>query len=362
MNGSIVVDVAIAGGGIIGLSLGLELRRRGLSVAVIERQQAMSSASWAAGGMLAVHDPQNPPELLPLSLLSWELYPAFLGRIEELSRRKVPLRTHRAMQHVVADRWVENGSRTGAGGLVTAEEIAEFAPGLDACGHIFEWLEEGSLDPNDLRDALPAAFAEAGGTLLEETAMLSVESVNGGVLVETTRERISAAMFVNCRGAWSGEEAGAPARGLRGLPVMPVKGQMANLRCEPERLRCVVRAPGIYLVPRGDGRVTIGATIEHVGFDETVQEPSIRRMAEAAMRLLPEAEAPAQMDMWAGLRPGTPDGLPILGSAEKEHCWHATGHYRDGILLAPVTAHVMAQAMIGECPDVALDGFAATRF
>jgi glycine oxidase len=354
-----VVDVAIAGGGIIGLSLGLELRRRGLSVAVIERQQAMSSASWAAGGMLAVHDPQNPPELLPLSLLSWELYPAFLGRIEELSRRKVPLRTHRAMQHVVADRWVENGSRTGAGGLVTAEEIAEFAPGLDACGHIFEWLEEGSLDPNDLRDALPAAFAEAGGTLLEETAMLSVESVNGGVLVETTRERISAAMFVNCRGAWSGEEAGAPARGL---PVMPVKGQMANLRCEPERLRCVVRAPGIYLVPRGDGRVTIGATIEHVGFDETVQEPSIRRMAEAAMRLLPEAEAPAQMDMWAGLRPGTPDGLPILGSAEKEHCWHATGHYRDGILLAPVTAHVMAQAMIGECPDVALDGFAATRF
>jgi glycine oxidase len=124
----------------------------------------------------------------------------------------------------------------------------------------------------------------------------------------------------------------------------------------------VVRAPGVYLVPRGDGRVTIGATIEHVGFDETVQEPSIRRLTEAALRLLPEAQAPPQMDMWAGLRPGTPDGLPILGSAEKEHCWHATGHYRDGILLAPVTAHTMAQAMLGESPDVALDGFAAARF
>jgi glycine oxidase len=124
----------------------------------------------------------------------------------------------------------------------------------------------------------------------------------------------------------------------------------------------VVRAPGIYLVPRGDGRVTIGSTIEHAGFDETVDESSVRRMAELALRLLPEAEAPPQMDMWAGLRPGTPDGLPILGAAAKRYCWHATGHYRDGILLAPVTAQVMAQAMLGETPDVELEAFAATRF
>jgi glycine oxidase len=355
MNGSLKVDVAIAGGGIIGLSLGLELLRRGLSVTVVDRQQAMSSASWAAGGMLAVHDPQNPKELMPLSVRSWELYPAYLNLVEELSGKKVPLRTRRAMQYVVTDRWMENGTRTGAGDLVTAADIAEFAPGLDVNGHIFEWLEEGSVDPNDLRDALPAAFRVAGGKLLEETELLGVQSVACGVLVRTTRKVISAGMFVNCCGAWAGEQEG-------GLPVVPVKGQMANLRCRPERLRCVVRAPGIYLVPRGDGRVTIGATIEHVGFDETVQEMSIRRMAEAAISLLPEAEAPPEMDMWAGLRPGTPDGLPILGAAAKEHCWHATGHYRDGILLAPVTGHVMAQAMLGEQPDVRLEAFAATRF
>ena len=358
MNGLLVADVAIAGGGIIGLSLGLELRRRGLSVTVIERQQAMSSASWAAGGMLAVHDPQNPPELLPLSLRSWELYPSYLERVETLSGKKVPLRTRRAMQYVAANRWVENASRSGVGGLVTAAEMAEFAPGLDACGHIFEWLDEGSLDPNDLRVALPAAFVAAGGTLLEETGMLGVESAANGVVVKTSRQLISAGMFVNCCGAWAGE----PEHGLEALPVEPVKGQMANLRCPPERLRCVVRAPGIYLVPRGDGRVTIGATIEHVGFDETVQESPIRQMAEAALSLLPEAEAPAQMDMWAGLRPGTPDGLPILGRAGNGRCWHATGHYRDGILLAPATGHVMAQAMLGEAPDVALDAFAAARF
>src|SRR5579872_3179345 len=130
MKDSIVADVAIAGGGIIGLSLGLELRRRGLEVVVVERQQAMSSASWAAGGMLAVHDPQNPPELLPLSLRSWELYPSYLERIEALSGKQVPLRTRRAMQHVAAAR--------GAANTVTAAEIAEFAPGLDAGGYVFE--------------------------------------------------------------------------------------------------------------------------------------------------------------------------------------------------------------------------------
>jgi glycine oxidase len=354
MNGQAVADVAIAGGGIIGLSLGLELQGRGLSVVVIDRQQAMSSASWAAGGMLAVHDPQNPPELMPLCVRSWELYPAYLARIEALSGKKVPLRTRRAMQYVLADQ--------GGGAAVTKAELAEFAPGLEVGGHSFEWLDEGSLDPNDVREALPAAFVAAGGTLLEETEMLSVKSVTGGVFVETSRRHVSAHMFVNCCGAWSGEGAGGTERGLGKLPVAPVKGQMANLRCQPESLRCVVRAPGVYLVPRGDGRVTIGATIEHVGFDERIDEASIRKMAETALRLLPEAEAPPEMDMWAGLRPGTPDGLPILGAAGNEHCWHATGHYRDGILLAPVTAQVMAQAMLGERPDVSLDAYASTRF
>jgi glycine oxidase len=348
------MDVAIAGGGIIGLSLGLELRQRGLSVVVIERQQAMSSASWAAGGMLAVDDPQNPPGLMALAIRSRELYPKYLERVEELSGKKVPLRTRRAMQYVVADQ--------GVGEPVTAADMAEFAPGLKTNGHIFQWLEEGSVDPNDLREALPAAFLAAGGTLLQETEMLSVESVTGGVVVRTTRKLVPARMFVNCRGAWSGDGSGGAERWLGRVPVAPVKGQMANLRCPPERLRCVVRAPGIYLMPRGDGRVTIGATIEHVGFDERVNEDSIRKLAQLALKLLPEAEAPPLMDMWAGLRPGTPDGLPILGRAEAEHCWHATGHYRDGILLAPVTGHVMAQAMLGETPDVALEGFAATRF
>jgi len=350
MSGRILVDAAIAGGGIIGLSLGLELRRRGVSVVVIERQQAMSSASWAAGGMLAVMDPQNPPELMPLAVRSREMYPEYLWRIEELSGKAVPVRTERAMQYVEAAR----PSMV----MVTEKELAGFAPGLRPDGYTFEWLDEGSVDPNDLREALPAAFVAAGGVLLEREEMLGVESSGAGVLVWTADKKISAGAFVNCCGAW----AGSPAKGLERLPVAPVKGQMGNLRCEPDRLRCVVRAPGIYLIPRGDGRVTIGSTIEHAGFDETVQEVCVRRLADAARALLPEAEAPLKMEMWAGLRPGTPDGLPILGHSEQKNCWHATGHYRDGILLAPVTARVMAQAITGEVPEVPLEAYRPSRF
>jgi glycine oxidase len=347
MNGTGTVDVAIAGAGIIGLSLALELRQRGLSVTIMERGQAMSSASWAAGGMLAVNDPQNPPELMPLCIRSWELYPSYLELVESLSGLPVPLRTGRTLQEA------RSGYKSNEG--ATATEIARLAPGLNPAGHSFEWLEEGSVDPNDLRAALPAALRAAGGKLLEATEVWNVTSAGGGVLVETRQENISAGMFVNCCGAWAGSESWGS------IPVEPVKGHMTNVRCEPDRLRCVVRTPGVYLVPRGDGRVTVGATLEHVGFDEVVHESQVRGLIEAALRLLPEATIPSPIEAWTGLRPGTPDGLPILG-AQRVNCWHATGHYRDGILLAPVTARVMAQAMLGETPDVLLEPFSPARF
>lgn len=348
MNSTVVADVAIAGAGIIGLSLALELRQRGLSVMVLERGQAMSSASWAAAGMLAVNDPQNPAELMPLCVRSWELYPSYLELIESLSGLRVPLRTHSTLQEIKAE--------SNSNEFATAAEIAQIAPGLDPAGHRFKWLDEDSVDPNDLRAALPAALRAAGGKLLEGIEVLSVRSADGEVLIETGQGNFSAAMFVNCCGAWAG---GAP---WGSVPVEPVKGQMANVRCDPDRLRCVVRTPGVYLVPRGDGRVTVGATLERVGFDEVVHEDQVSELMEAALRLLPEAISPFPIDAWTGLRPGTPDGLPILGAAQRAKCWHATGHYRDGILLAPATARVMTQAMLGEIPDVPLEAFSPARF
>lgn len=343
-------DIAIAGGGIIGLALGLELLGRGYRVTVFERNEAMGGASSAAGGMLAVHDPQNPRELMTLCMKSAELYPAFLERVESLSGLAVPVRTRWTMQHVVA-------GRPGAS-LVGEAEIREFAPGLKTGDTIYEWLEEDSVDPKDLRAALPKAFAAAGGVLLEHTAVECVDAAGAGVEVQTSAGWVSAAEFVNCCGSWAGELGGEAGR----LPVNPVKGQMVNLRCAHERLRCAVRAPDIYLIPRGEGRVTTGSTIESAGFDVSVDEKTILRMASAARRLLPEIEMPADAQMWAGLRPGTPDLLPVLGEGEKEHFWHATGHYRDGILLAPATSRVMAQMISGEKPEVEMEAFRPARF
>ncbi len=353
MGRPLVADIVIAGGGIIGLSLGLELRQRGLSVIVLERHHAMQAASWAAGGMLAGRDPENPPTLLPLLLRSLALYPAYLERMQALSGDAIPVRTRRTLQQLDAQKIFATDLNIP---LASYQEAQFMVPGLADTGEKFIWLEEASLDPRDICRALPVAFLAEKGTLLEGTPVLSVEQAKDGVVVETPREHIHAAAFVNCCGAWAGE------LGLGGLPVEPVKGQMATIALAPERLRCVLRTPEFYAIPRGDGRVAIGATVEHAGFDQTIQEPSIAVLLRTAGEFLPEVNDAPRLESWAGLRPGTPDGLPILGAAEMEHCWHATGHYRNGVLLAPATALVMTQLMLGETPDVSLDVFAPSRF
>ncbi len=349
-------DVIIAGAGIIGLSLALELQRRGLSVIVLERRRAMRAASWAAGGMLAARDPENPPALLPLSLRSLALYPEYLQRIHAASGHPVPLRTQRTLQQ---------NSRTAASSVdevLSREGIFQDAqasiPGLVDTGENFVWLNEQSLDPRDLCRALPAAFLAEKGTLLEDTPVLAIENSDSGVLVRTAREQIHANSFVNCCGAWAGEPP------LGGLPVEPIKGQAVTVALAPERLSCVLRTPEFYAIPRGDGRVTIGATIEHAGFDEAVEPHRVAALLTTVSRLLPEILEAQHLESWAGLRPGTPDGLPILGpaSAAIANCWHATGHYRNGVLLAPVTARLLAQAILGESPDVPLENFSPSRF
>ena len=356
-NSTTRTEVAIAGGGIIGLALGLELRLRGMSVAVLERGQAMRAASWAAGGMLAVYDPQNPFALMPLARRSGQLYPDWLRRIEELSGLPVPMRTHEALQWVGMD--VHDG-------IATVEDIRRLAPGLrELEGVPFRLLDEASVDPRDLCAALPKAFTAAGGRLLEGCSVVEVQQTEGGVRILTTAGEFAAQNFVNCCGAW----AGAAIKGLSRIPVQPVKGQMVELHCPPEQLKCVVRSPHVYIIPRGDGRVTVGATIEHAGFDARVDDRTISGLIQAAQRLVPELALSTPPKSWAGLRPGTPDDLPVMGPAldprtrhPLQRCWLATGHYRDGILLAPGTARVMAQAITGESTDLPLDPFTAARF
>lgn len=341
-------DVVIAGGGIIGLSTAIELASKGLRVTVLERGQAMSEASWAAAGMLAAGDPENPLQLRPLSDLSIALYPAYLNTVEERSGLRVPIRTTGTL----------HGSAPGGGfpHPLSPGEIAARAPELVAGHRSFLWLDEQSLDPRDLCAALPRAAVASGATLAEQSPVASVRSTASGVEITTPRASYSAAHFINCCGAWAATLAAFPA-------IEPRKGQIITVQLPPNRrLEWVIRTPEVYLVPRGDGRVVIGATVERVGFDKSVQTETTQTLIDKAASLWPPIREGRITETWAGLRPGSADDLPVMGNCGDEHNWIAAGHFRNGILLAPATAQVLRQLILGETPSVDIAPFRCNRF
>ncbi len=335
-------DIVIAGAGIIGLSLALELESRGAQVTVIDAGLALQQTSTAAAGMLAVDDPQNPPALKPLAALSAALYPAFLDRVATLSGIRVPFQTFATL---------EAGSR--ADPLLRIDELV---PRLDAGNYTFHLLQEHSVDPRQLAPALLAAVRNTRITLLERTALQRIAATPASVRIETNNESLEASYLVDCMGSWS------PA------PVRPRKGQMLAVRLPASLdLATVIRTPEVYIVPRTDGPnaglAIIGATIEDAGFDLTVHALDILTLNAHATKLLPVLAEAEFVESWSGLRPATIDEVPILGPAPRQPRYLlATGHYRNGILLAPATAHVMAQLLTGEAPSVDLSPFDASRF
>ena len=335
-------EYLIAGGGIIGLSLALELDRRGAVVTVIDAGNAMRQTSSAAAGMLAVDDPLNPPALRPLASLSASLYPDFLDRVEALSGERVSFQTT-----VTLESGEENGS---------LKDQRQVVPGLRQRESHFHLLDERSVEPRQLADALRAAVMATRIDLREQTGLQRVRTTDSCVRGETSGDNFEVAKLIDCMGTWS------PA------PVKPRKGQMLAVTIPSGmELSCVVRTPDVYIVPRTEGpnagRAIIGATIEDAGFDLKVKPQEILRLHAKAVELLPELEGAEFVESWSGLRPATTDGLPILGAAPRQPRYLlATGHFRNGILLAPATAVVMAQALAGETPIIDLSAFAAGRF
>ncbi len=335
--------VLIAGAGIIGLAAALALRAAGYRVTVVERGRAMEEASWAAAGMLAVEDPENASALRPLSRFSRALYPEFLQRVEKLSGIAVPFRTAATLQGL-----------DGAGGAAPEE-----LPALRTEHHHFIRLAEASLDPRDLCRALPRAAVAAGVELVEHTEVAEVVAGDGSVRVTlgdgANRE---ADTFVLAAGAWSGV--------LGGLPLAPRKGQMIEVTLDAGvSLPLVVRTRHLYLVPRGDGRVVVGATVEHAGFDRAVDREAGEALWAEAAALWPPILKGRITSRWTGLRPGyspgIEDALPVIGLAG-ERQFVATGHFRNGILLAPGTAQVLLSLIRGETPLVEIAAFAPERF
>jgi len=358
-------EVVIAGAGIIGLSLALDLATHGIRVVVLDRGLAMAEASWAAAGMLAANDPENPPKFAELAQHSLNLYPHYLARIEHLSGKRVPFRTRITLQASHPGRLPELAEIGNHRRLSSAEATA-LVPHLNPGEHDFLLIEEQSLDPRDLCTALPLAAKAAEVAIRENHPVVSIDTESDRSLtVQTLAEPIAATHFVNCAGAW----ATFPALRANGLlspsqpTILPVKGQMVTVRLRGrDRLEQVLRTPDIYLVPRDEARIAIGATIEQAGFDKTVEPHAIARLLHAAAELYTPIADAEILETWAGLRPATTDDLPLIGkSSAHSNYWIATGHYRNGILLAPGTARLLSQAIRGEAPEIDLSRFDPNR-
>jgi glycine oxidase len=347
-------DVIVVGGGIIGLTLSLELRKRGLSVVVLDKGEPGQEASWAAGGMLANCGAENPPALKPLANTSAAMYPEFVAELEDASGIKVDLRSTGTLLFPAPSQSAQDipGSQT------LPAPITELEPGLEVGGRTVTFLAERSLGPRLLVEAALKSALHRGVEVKHGEHVVSVDVSEGhAVGVTTTKTSYSAPKIVNCAGAWAGMI--APYE----FPTRPVKGQMVSF-IMPRRnlLQHVVRSPEIYLIPRSDGRLLAGATVEEAGFDKRTVPETIQKLEHAAIAMLPALKGARILEAWAGLRPGTPDALPLLGATPTPGYYVATGHFRDGILLAPITARVMRRVMMGEDPQTDLRSFSPSRF
>jgi glycine oxidase len=348
-------DFCIAGAGIIGLSLALELHRRGATVVVLDQGMPLAQASTAAAGMLAANDPDNPPQLQPLSDLSLSLYPAYLSYIESLSGIPIPFQTHITLQSIP-------DSHPATAEILTPSDVTKLLPQLIQASHRFIQLNERSVDPRQLAHSLLAAVQATSIDLRPNTPVRIVRSNPHASEIHTSTGTLTAVAYIDCTGAW----AASLARQIH-PPVVPIKGQMLAVALPPALpLDLVVRTPDIYIVPRTSGpnagRAIIGATIEDSSFDKTVHPTDIAALQAKASRLLPQLASAPTLDSWAGLRPATPDGLPLLGLLPRHpHHYLATGHYRNGILLAPATASIMAQVLCTETSPIDLTPFSPSR-
>ncbi len=368
-------DVVIIGGGVIGLSLAWRLRHSGVSVLVAEKGEPASEATHAAGGMIAHCDPDSHPLLAKLISASARLYPAFIDELRAEAFESPDLRCEGTICFLADDQpspdlrhsslsFVANDEQPRCEGArrLSDAELSELEPLIARRGPAY-FLPECSVDPRKLGSALEKAARTLGvdvvtGSGVKEVAVLAGRATG----VRTAKAYYPAAAVVNCAGAWAAQMQPF------GVPIRPVKGQMVCV--VPQKgahrpgplLRHVVRTPEIYIIPRSDGRMLLGATVEEAGFDKRVDPDTVRRLQQAAAAVAPEIGHMRIHDAWAGLRPGSPDGLPILGATALKGYYAATGHYRDGIMLAPATALLMTQLLTGNQPELDLEPFSPLRF
>jgi glycine oxidase len=352
-------DVVVVGGGVIGLSCAWRLAQRGARVAVLERGEPGGAATRVAAGMLAPVGELSfgEPELLELTLAAARLYPGFVAELEAASGERTGYERLGAL-HVALDRDeaaqlrrvhdLQRSLQLEAEWL-SPRKCRDLEPGLTPSFHggVFA-AGEAAVDPRALTPALVAALRAEGVEVLSGSEVIAGlfegERLAG---VRTRDHKLSADHVVLANGAWAGATAWLPEHARP--PVRPVKGQVLELRRrDGEPPSChILASERVYLVPRGDGRLIVGATVEEMGFDTAVTAGGVHELLREAYRLLPDVAEMEMVDAIAGLRPGTPDNLPLLGPGAIDGLVLTTGHFRNGILLAPLAAEAVADLLAG---------------
>jgi glycine oxidase len=346
------MNIVIIGAGVAGLSIGWRLRQAGADVTVLDRAQPAHGATWAAAGMLALAAEleTSPPAEIEFALQSNSLWPSFAAEVEEAGGRAIGLARPGAL--LLGDDPVAMAGRAAADpalAFLTAEEVrarwpmltGEYSGGLWAQG-------EAHVDNRALGQALTVAFLKAGGVLEPNEAVVNILSHGGrAVGVATPFTRYPADAVVLAAGAWSGQVAD--------VPVTPVKGEMIALTPPAgtsfDFAGPVVWGQGVYLVPRND-RVLVGATMARTGFDTTLSREAAHHLRGRAAAVVPALADWRLDEHWAGLRPGSPDGLPLLGPSHQPGLFIASGQYRNGILFAPAIARLMADMILGKAAPI----------
>jgi len=367
-------EFAIIGAGVAGLSIGWRLAKSGIKVAIFERDTAGQGASRAAAGMLAPSSEVAFEEdaLLHLGLKSLALYPDFVAELEQDAGMRVDYRDEGTLligldadDAIALDHTHDYRLKCGLSAeKLDAQQARELEPALDPNLQSALYIaSDHQVDPLLLTQAMAQAFKRAGGQLIENCAIESVDCEGDKIRAIHTAagERVVCDNLLVAAGPWT--------RSINGIPpgvlprVRPVRGQMLSVALgEPALCRHVIRAPDAYLVPKSDGRLLIGATMEERGFDPSPTAGGVFELLRGAWETMPGIYDHDLLDIWTGFRPVSLDNLPVLGPTPVDGLWLACGHGRNGILLTPITALGVADAIIsGELPED-LRGFTSARF
>ncbi len=361
-----MTDVLIIGAGIIGAASAWRLSQAGLSVKVLDRTAPGSEASQAALGVLTFHGrPDTMPK--PLRLLarkSRDFYPAVIDELEEDLGERVYFRQEGQIILAITDDDLPSMEETlrvnRAEGVeleqASPEEVRLLEPNInpEIAGALYS-PHDAWVDNTALTQAFVSA-AQQAGAVFEQAEVTSVETNNGRVASLLAGEaRYESDWVVLAAGAWSGQIDGVP-----NVPVTPRRGQAYSV--EGSYFKRVIHSPRAYIVPKGKNQTMLGATVEDVGFNASNTPDGLGAISTRAFEISHVLETSTFIGAWAGLRPGTPDNLPIIGiSGERPNLVIATGHFRNGILLAPITADLVRQIVVGDTPDLDLAPYSPSR-